>query len=54
MNSFGHLFVSIGKSIIRIGSCVWSICTGAIMPLAVGLLVAEVLGIVEELVDKRD
>ena len=54
MNSFGHLFVSIAKSVIRIVSCSWSIYGGEIMPLAIGLLAAEVLGIVEELVDKRD
>jgi hypothetical protein len=28
--------------------------SGAVLPLAIGFLVAEVLGIVEELVDKRD
>lgn len=54
MNSFGHLFVSIAKSVIRIGACVWSIFTGGIMPLAIGFLVAEALGILEELVDERD
>lgn len=53
MNSFGHLFVSIAKSLIRMGSCVWSVCTGAVMPIAIGFLVAEGLGILEELVDKR-
>ena len=54
MNSLGHLLISIGKSIIRIGSCIWSICTGAVLPIAIGFLVAEVLGILEELVDKRE
>lgn len=53
MNSTGHLLVSIAKSLLRIGVCAWCIYTGAIIPLAVGFLAAEVLGIVEELVDKR-
>jgi len=52
MNSFGHLVVSIMKSLLRIGACAWCIYTGAIVP-AIGFLAAEVLGIVEELVDKR-
>lgn len=53
MNSLGHLLVSIGKSIVRIASCGISIHTGTVLPLAVGFLAAEVLGILEELVDKR-
>ena len=53
MNSFGHLTVSIAKSALRIGACIWCICTGTVLPLAIGFLAAEVLGIVEELVDKR-
>ena len=54
MNSMGHLLVSIAKSILRIGACTWCIYTGAIVPLAIGFFLAEVLGIVEELVDKRE
>ena len=46
MNSFGHLTVSIAKSALRIGACIWCICTGAVLPLAIGFLAAEVLGIV--------
>ena len=53
MNSKGHLFISVSKSIVRIGSCVWSLISGKVTPLAVGFLGAEVLGILEELVDKR-
>lgn len=53
MNSFGHLTVSIAKSSLRIGACIWCICTGTVLPLAIGFLAAEVLGIVEELVDER-
>ena len=54
MNSIGHLLTSIAKSVIRIGACIWALCSGTIMPLAIGFLVAEVLGIAEELVDKRE
>ena len=54
MNSFGHLVVSIIKSIMRIFACVWCIYSGEVMPLAIGFLAAEVLGIIEELLDKRD
>ena len=53
MNSMGHLLVSIAKSVLRMGACAWCIYTGNVVPLAIGLLAAEVLGIVEELVDKR-
>ena len=53
MNSTGHLLVSVAKSILRMGACVWCLYTGTVLPLAVGFLAAEILGIVEELVDKR-
>lgn len=53
MNSLGHLLISIGKSIIRMGSCIWTIVSGTVLPIAIGFLIAEILGILEELVDKR-
>lgn len=53
MNSTGHLVISIAKSGLRIASCIVSLMHGTIWPLAAGFLVAEVLGIAEELVDKR-
>ena len=53
MNSKGHLFISIAKSAVRIGACSWVLVTGSVIPLAIGFLGAEVLGIAEELVDKR-
>lgn len=53
MNSFGHLIVSISKSILRIGSCVLAYGTDSVKYLAIGFLIAEILGIAEELVDKR-
>lgn len=53
MNSTGHLVISIAKSALRIGSCIYCMATGLLWPLAAGFLVAEVLGVLEELVDKR-
>lgn len=53
MNSLGHLLISIVKSGLRIAACIVSLMHGTIWPLAAGFLVAEVLGIAEELVDKR-
>lgn len=53
MNSLGHFLVSLGKSILRIGACVWTAITVDVVILAIGFVLAEVLGIVEELVDKR-
>lgn len=53
MNSKGHFFVSLTKSIIRICACFWAMATYNIIPLAAGFLAAEALGIVEELCDKR-
>ena len=53
MNSIGHLTISIAKSLIRIGACAWCIKTGSVVPLAIGFLAAEVLGIAEETVDNR-
>lgn len=53
MNSTGHLLISIAKSGLRIASCIVSLMHGNVWPLAAGFLAAEVLGIAEELVDKR-
>ena len=53
MNSKGHLFISIAKSSLRILSCVLSIALKSFTPLAFGFGVAEILGVLEELVDKR-
>ena len=53
MNSVGHLIVSLVKSILRIFACAWCIYIGAVMPLAIGFLAAVVLGMLEELLDKR-
>lgn len=53
MNSKGHLTISFIKSGVRIVSAIISVGSRNILPLAVGLIVAEGLGIAEELVDKR-
>lgn len=50
---FKHYNVSLLKSAVRISSCIWAGVTGSVSILAAGFLVAEVLGIVEEIVDKR-
>lgn len=53
MNSQWHLYISFAKSIIRILSCVASLFTRDFGYLAAGFIVAEVLGILEELKDER-
>lgn len=53
MNSKGHLVVSLIKSIVRIGSCLVAIACHRFDFGLWGIACAEILGIVEELVDKR-
>ena len=53
MNSKGHLIISLAKSAIRVVGGVVTLVTGLIVPLAVGIIVAEIGGVLEELVDKR-
>lgn len=53
MNSKGHLFISLGKSAIRDIGGIVALVNGSIIPLAVGIIVAEVGGVLEELVDER-
>ena len=53
MNSKGHLFISLCKSIIRIFSGIVTIYKKSVIPIALGFVIAETLGIAEELVDKR-
>lgn len=53
MNSKGHLFISLAKSVIRIIGGVVSLIVGGITPLAIGIIVAEIGGVLEELVDER-
>ena len=53
MNSKGHLFISLGKSEIRVVGGIVTLLNGSIIPLAAGIIVAEVGGVLEELVDER-
>lgn len=53
MNSKGHLIISFGKSIIRIIGGIMALIKKSIVPLAIGIIIAEGGGILEELVDKR-
>lgn len=53
MNSKGHLFISLGKSVIRVVGGIVALINGLIIPLAIGVIVAEIGGVLEELVDQR-
>jgi hypothetical protein len=53
MNSKGHLFISLGKSAIRVFGGIIALLKKSVVPLAVGVIVAEVGGVLEELVDER-
>ena len=44
-----HFYISLVKSAIRIAGCVAALATGIWGWLAAGLLIAEILGIAEEL-----
>ncbi len=53
MNSKGHLFISLGKSTIRIVGGIVALIKKSVVPLAIGTIVAEIGGVLEELVDER-
>ena len=53
MGSKGHLTISANKLLIRMACCVSALMNNSIEILCIGLIAAEVLGVVEELVDKR-
>ncbi len=53
MNSKWHLITSLIKSAIRIGACVLALKRKDVQVLAIGLLMAEALGVLEEVGDKR-
>lgn len=53
MNSKGHLIISLAKSGIRVAGGIIALATLSIIPLAIGVIVAEIGGVLEELVDKR-
>lgn len=48
MNSKGHFIISLSKSAIRIvGGCM-ALVVGNILPLALGIIIAEIGGILEK------
>lgn len=53
MNSKGHLYLSLAKSAIRIIGAVIGMKDNSVAWVAGSLITAEILGIAEELVDKR-
>lgn len=53
MNSKGHLYISFGKSVIRVLGGIVALFKKSVVPLAIGIIVAEVGGVMEELVDER-
>ena len=53
MNSKGHLYISLGKSSIRIIGGIVDLVKKSVIPMAIGVIVAEIGGVLEELVDER-
>lgn len=53
MNSKGHLFISFGKSMVRVVGGVIALIKKSVVPLALGIIIAEIGGVLEELVDER-
>jgi hypothetical protein len=53
MKDKGHFITSIIKSVVRIISCIGAIIAKDALVLAAGFLLAEILGIIEEVADKR-
>ena len=52
MNSKGHLIISLIESPIIIGA-IATLISRSVVPIAAGLIIAEIGGIAEELIDKR-
>lgn len=53
MNSKGHLIISLIKSGVRVAGGIIALATDSVIPLAIGVMVAEIGEVLEELVDKR-
>lgn len=51
MKDKGHFYISLVKSLVRIVGCILFFANIALLPIMFGI--AEVLGIFEELADKR-
>ena len=52
MNSKDHLIISLVKSFIRVAGGIIALATNSVIPLAIGIMMAEIGGVLEELVDK--
>jgi len=44
-----HFYLSLIKSGVRLGGCLWAAATGSVVALALFLAIAEFIGIAEEL-----
>jgi ABC-type bacteriocin/lantibiotic exporter with double-glycine peptidase domain len=53
MNSKSHRFISLIKSILRILTCIIALFIYSFEVLLIGLMIAELLGIAEEIFDRR-
>ena len=53
MNSKGHFYISLAKSILRIVGLIFTIITLNILYIAWFFLFGELLGIAEEIFDRR-
>ena len=53
MNSKGHLYISLGKSTVRVFCGIVALFKKSVDPLAIGIVIAEIGGVFEELVDER-
>lgn len=53
MKDKGHFITSLIKSVIRIGFCLWAWKTNMFQIAMFGLMLAEVVGILEEILDRR-
>lgn len=54
MKDKGHFFVSLVKSLLRIGACIYlTVILPIVLPFSLLFLGAEILGILEEIVDRR-
>lgn len=53
MKDKGHFITSLFKSGLRMLGCIFSLITNTIYPLIALLFIAEILGILEEILDRR-
>lgn len=53
VGSKGHMYTSMTKSAVRILTCILALADNSIIILASGLCAAELLGVLEEILDRR-